>query len=85
MKVTLPHRIPEARTPETPSRVHHGLSQATTSRWLCAYHSAVRMADNTTTRLIQMRIFDSDATGARTNPSRTLFRTETDNVSGNCA
>jgi hypothetical protein len=42
------------------------------------------MQDKLTTKLLQTRMGTIGTTGARTNPSKILFRIETDKVSGRC-
>src|SRR6201995_1493252 len=75
-----PHKIPEAKAPAIAKQVHHTSWYFSTLRRQCTNHNAKRRADKPTIRLTQIATLNVETTGARTNPSRTLFRTEIANL-----
>ena len=52
---------------------------------VCTNQKARRIAESTATRVIQTAILYAETAESRTNPTRALFKTETNNVSGRCA
>ena len=76
--------MPEARAPAVENWGQHDLCYRSFRR-MYARQVTKRSADSPITRPIQIRILNWETTGSKTNPTRTLLSTETDNVSGKCA
>jgi hypothetical protein len=79
-----PHKMPEAMAPAVENWVQRDLCHRSFRR-MYARQVAKRKVDSPTTRPTRIKILGWETTESRTNATRILLSTETDNVSGKCA